>query len=351
MTRAQEDDVATQLTTTTPAQSRESPRKRTLQGFNPRTVINTYGTVIALVLAVVVFAVINPSFLTPSNVATILDQAAVPMILAMGMTFVILMGCIDLSVEGVMATSGLTFVLLSPNTSNSNAFVVLAIMAALALGACFGVVAGVLHTWLRVPTFIATLGLWYVGLGVATLEYGDAVTELQDSFLVTHISARPLGITNSTVLAIVVVALALFIARWTRIGRNAYAIGENEDIAALSGVAVNRFKTYVFALSGLGAALAGIVGSLRLGAGVVEVGSGQVFFTVAAVVVGGTLLSGGRGGIGRSVIGVLLLTVINNGLVLAGVTPNIQQALFGAIIICAVVATAYHSRGRLKVVK
>lgn len=333
-----------------PEIGRYAPDTRNQRSF-PHQRLSAFGPALALLAVTVIFAAINPSFLTPGNVVTILDQAAIPMVLAMGMTFVIIMGCIDLSVEGVMATSGLTYVLLSLNTTNSNDLGAAAMLIALVLGACFGVVAGMIHTRLRVPTFIVTLGLWYVGLGIATLEYGDAVTQLRDPALVGWISATSLGITNSSLIALAFVVLGVVLSKWTRFGRYAYAIGDNEEIAGQSGVPVNRYKIYIFAFAGVCAAAAGIIGSLRLGAGVVEVGSGQVFFTVAAVVVGGTLLSGGRGGVLRSFVGVLLLTVINNGLVLSGVNPNIQQALFGIIIIAAVVITSYRSRSRLRVVK
>lgn len=333
-----------------PEIGRHAPNTRNRGSFRHQR-LSAFGPALALLAVTVIFAAMNPSFLTPGNVVTILDQAAVPMVLAMGMTFVIIMGCIDLSVEGVMATSGLTYVLLSLNTTNSNNLGIAAMLIALVLGACFGIVAGLIHTRLRVPTFIVTLGLWYVGLGIATLEYGDAVTQLRDSALVGWISATSLGITNSSLIALAFVVLGVVLSKWTRFGRYAYAIGDNEEIAGQSGVPVHRYKTYIFAFAGVCAAAAGIIGSLRLGAGVVEVGSGQVFFTVAAVVVGGTLLSGGRGGVLRSFIGVLLLTVINNGLVLSGVNPNIQQALFGIIIIAAVVITSYRSRSRLRVVK
>lgn len=339
------------MSTTIDAPASTGRPRRAQPGHGRTRKFSSYGPLGALVVVSAIFALINPSFLTPANAVTILDQAAVPLVLALGLTFVVLIGCIDLSVEGVMAASGLTFALLSLNTTNANNWGFAAALVALALGVASGILVGLVHTRLRVPSFIATLGFWYIGLGLATLLYGGSVTQLTDTTLVAWISASPLGITNSSAIAMAAALFCLALSRWTRFGRYAYAIGDNEDVARLSGVPVNRFKIYIFAFSGLCAAAAGIMGTLRLGAGVVEVGSGQVFFTVAAVVVGGTMLSGGRGGIGQSIVGVLLLTVVNNGLVLSGVTPNVQQAVFGIIIIAAVITAGLRRRDRLKVVK
>jgi ribose transport system permease protein len=312
----------------------------------------TFGPLLALIAVAVVFAALNPTtFPTVENLRAILDQAALPMILAMGATFVILMGCIDLSVEGVMATAGLTFVLLSANTVNSMDLGFGAAIIALLAGALFGLLNGLIHTRFRIPSFMASLGLWYVGLGVATLLFGSTVPSLQNKGVSQWASATPLGASNAFILALVIAVLAVLVERFTRVGRYSLAIGADEGLARISSVPVARFKVYIFVLAGLCSAIAGVIGTARLGVGIVEVGSGQLFFTTAAVVVGGTLLSGGKGGVVRSVIGVLLLTVINNGLVLSGVDPTVQQAIAGIVIVSAVVVTGLRSRERLRVVK
>jgi ribose transport system permease protein len=306
----------------------------------------------AVVAVAILFSVITPeSFLTAGNLRTVLDQAALPLILAMGATFVILLGAIDLSVEGVMATSALTFVLLSNNNVNSLDLGIAAPVIAVAAGCLLGALTGMIHTRFKVPSFMVSLGVWYIGLGIATVLFGNQVPQLTDSADRDWASAAPLGISNAFVLALVVVALAAAASRWTRFGRYAFAIGADEDIARISSVPVNRYKIYIFAAAAICSGLAGVVGSARLGVGIVDVGSGQLFTTIAAVVVGGTLLSGGQGGIFRSFCGVLLLTVINNGLILTGVSPNIQQAVSGLVIVLAVVVTGLRSRSRLRVVK
>ena len=312
----------------------------------------SFGPLAALIAISIIFAILNPStFPTVENLRTILDQAALPLVLSIGATLVILMGCIDLSVEGVMAAAGLTFVLLSANSVNGNDLGPVAVIAALGMGLLFGLLSGLIHTRFRIPSFMTSLGLWYVGLGLATMLFGSTVPRLQESALTQWVSATPLGASNAFIVALILVAVAGLLSRFTRVGRYALAIGADEGLSRLSSVPVARYKVYVFILAGVCSAIAGVLGTMRLGVGIVEVGSGQLFFTTAAVVVGGTVLSGGKGGILHSVVGVFLLTVINNGLVLSGVDPTVQQAIAGIVIVAAVVITGLRQRGRLKVVK
>jgi ribose transport system permease protein len=314
--------------------------------------LGRFGPLAVALLLVIVFTALNPGeFLTGGNVLTLLDQMALPLIVVSGLSLVVVMGCVDLSVEGIMAAAGLAFVLLSANSGNGNDWGVGALAIALLLGAAIGFANGLIHTRMRVPSFILTLGTWYAGLGVASVLYGGSATTLTGGGLVDWIRGTTLGVSTSFWIAVCTVAATLAITRWTTVGRYAYAIGDDENVAAIAGVDVNRYKVIVFGLAGLCSALAGVIGIVRLGAGVVEVGSGQLFFSLTAVVVGGTLLSGGHGGVARSVAGVLLLTVLNNGLVLSGVDPSVQQALFGCVIIVAVVGLAVRQRSIVRVVK
>lgn len=310
------------------------------------------GPLVALIAAVVLFSAINPqSFATFRNLLTVLDLAAIPLILCVGLTFVILMGQMDLSIEGVMGAAGLSFVLLSSNSVNSNNFPVLNFILPLALAVALGVISALIHVSVGVPTFMTSLGIWYVGLGIATILFGGSQPQLREPGLTNWISDSPLLVTNAVVVAIVFIGVGLWLQHYSKFGRATYAIGEDESVARLLSVNVRRTKLIAFGVAGFCAGVAGILASMRIGVGVVAVGSGQLFFTVAAVVVGGTILAGGRGGIGRSVVGVLLLTVIGNGLVLSGVSSNIQVGISGAIIVLAVVFTDFRKRRPLRVVK
>lgn len=307
----------------------------------------------ALIALIVVFIALNPdSFPTLKNLRTILDQAAVPLIVGVGATFVILMGSIDLSVEGIMGAAGMTFVLLAADDRNSTDLGVLAYVIAIAVGMGLGLVTGLIHTVLKVPSFIVTLGVWYVGLGIATLLLGDqAIPYLADEGVTAWPNTLTLGLPHSFWLAALVVVVGALLARFTRIGRFSYAIGNNESIARDNGVPVSTYKLIVFVIAGCCSAIAGILGSLQLGAGATSVGTGVLFLTIAAVVIGGTSLAGGKGGVLRTVLGVFLLTILNNGLVLSGVSPQIQSAVSGAVLVLAIVAAGWAYRGRLRVAK
>jgi ribose transport system permease protein len=263
------------------------------------------------------------------------------------------MGSIDLSVEGVMGAAGMTFVLMTANSRGSHDYgVATALVVALVVGVALGLISGLIHTRLKVPSFIVTLGVWYVGLGIATLLFGtEAIPFLADDSLKLWPSSLSLGLPHSFWLAVLVVALGAATARYTAVGRFAYAIGNNEQIALSNGVPVARNKIIIFALAGACSALAGVFASIQLGAGSATVGIGSLFLTIAAVVIGGTSLGGGKGGILRSALGVVLLTTLNNGLILSGVSPNYLSGVSGAILVAAIVAAAWPYRGRLRVSK
>jgi ribose transport system permease protein len=318
-----------------------------------RLELKSLGEAAALVVLVVVFAALNPdTFLTLTNTRTVMDQASLPLVIGVGATLVILMGSIDLSVEGVMGAAGMTFVLLSANSRDTVDLGPLAVVAGVAVGAALGWLSGLIHTRLKVPSFIVTLGVWYVGLGIATLLFGeDAIPFLAESGIKEWPSELTLGMPNSFVLAALVVALGALVGRFTRLGRSAYAIGNSEQVAADNGVRVRYYKVLIFALAGACSGLAGVLASMQLGAGSATVGIGTLFVTIAAVVIGGTSLGGGKGGVLRTALGVLLLTVLNNGLILSGVSPNIQSAVSGLVLVVAIIAAAWPYRSRLRIVK
>jgi ribose transport system permease protein len=311
------------------------------------------GEVVALIGLIAVFAALNPTtFLTPDNVRTILDHSSIPLIVGVGATLVILTGSIDLSVEGVMGAAGMTFVLMSANSRGSADFGPWAIVAGIAVGVVLGLVSGLIHTRLRVPSFIVTLGVWFVGLGIATVLFGDkAIPFLPDGGIKGWPSTLTLGLPNSFLLAAVFILAGIFVTRFTRLGRFAYAIGDSEEISRGNGIPVQRYKVYVFVVAGACSGAAGVLASLELGAGSATVGVGTLFVTIAAVVIGGTSLGGGKGGILRTAIGVLMLTVLNNGLILSGVSPNIQTAVSGTVLIAAVLVASWPHRSRLRIVK
>ena len=156
---------------------------------------------------------------------------------------------------------------------------------------------------------------------------------------------------NLAIVAVICLACGYFLQSYTRFGRYSYVIGGAEDIARLSGLNVDFYKVLVFGFSGLLAGLAGGMESARLGLGHVEIGVGQMFAAITAVVIGGTPLSGGRGGVLHSAVGVLILAVLADGMIFIGVTPYLQKAVQGGIILLAILGATWHLRGRLRIVK
>lgn len=311
------------------------------------------GEVAALLVLIAVFTVLNPStFLTVVNVQTILDQASVPLIVGVGATLVILLGCIDLSVEGLMSACGVAFVLTSANSRLTPDLGWGALAVGVGLGAALGLANGLVHTLLKVPSFIVTLGMGFVAFGIATLMFGeDQLPFLNNDSLSNWPTDETLGIPHSFWLAALLVIVGVVISRYTRLGRYTYAIGNNELIARDNGVPVNAYKIAVFTIAGACSGIAGMIVTMELGSAPARIGIGTLFLTIAAVVIGGTSLGGGQGGVLRTLVGVLILTVLNNGLILSGVSPNLQSAVSGGILVVAITVAAWPHRSRLRIMK
>ena len=332
-------------------QAASTARSGALQQF-----VQTHKAPLSLILAMlvlfVIFAFLNPRFASVQNLQNVLFQISVPLIIVVGATMVIQMGSIDLSPQGVMAASGMAWILLSPNTRLPTDIGIWAWPVALGLGLGIGLLTGVVYAKLRVPSFVVSLGTWYVGLGIGIILYGnDLLPTLTNNTLARWPTSRTLGVPHSFWMAAVIVLGGVLIAQYTRFGRGLLAVGNNEHIARSSGIPVTRYKIMAFAIAGLLSGLAGILATIQLGSGSPDIGYGQLFTVIPAAVIGATALSGGEGGVLRSSLGVVLLIALNNGLVLAGVDADYQSAVFGSILIITIVAVAWPQRGRLKVAK
>ncbi len=300
----------------------------------------------------IIFSILNPRFASVENLENILNQAGLPLIIAVGATFVILIGSIDLSVEGVMSAAGMTFVLMTANSRGGTDYGFWAYVVAIGLAAALGFFSGVLFTKVKVPSFIVTLGMWYVGLGVATVLFGtDTMPFLTNDDLSTWASQQNLGMPNNFLLGLIVAILGALFLRFTSFGRVTLAVGNNEEIARGNGLKVNRNKVTVFVIAGAISGIAGIVATIQLGAVNPTIAAGNLFIALPAVVIGGTSLAGGKGSMLGTVLGVILLTTLTNGLTLADVSPNFKTAVSGGILILAIVITAWSQRDRLRISK
>jgi ribose transport system permease protein len=309
----------------------------------------SWAPVIVLVLLCVVIALINPNFLSFGNLVRISQTAMIPLVLGLGATFIILMGSIDLSVEGVVALGAVLICLLVANGANANDLGLLGVLVVLATGALVGLVNGLVHVKLKVPSFMVTLGMWFVAAGIANALLGGLAVRVTDPLIRGLAINRALGLPWGVWVALGALAIAFVIQAYTRLGRYVYALGGGEEVAALSGIPIDRVRIIVFTLAGVFYALGGVLAAAQLGLGNAQIGQGRLFITVTAVVVGGTALSGGEGGVLQTLVGVLIVAVLLNGMVLMGISPSIQQAVQGLMIIVAVALSI--DRKRLRIVK
>ena len=302
-----------------------------------------------LIALCVLISIANPNFIEPRNLIRVANSAAVPLTLAMGLTFVILMGSIDLSVEGTLSVAAMVVVLLAANDSNGNDYGWLAVLGAIAAGTAMGIASGVVQTMLRIPSFMATLGTWFIGIGFSVFMLGGSAIRLNDASIRELALARLLGLPLAVWVAAGAFLLAVIIQYYTRLGRHIMAVGGGEDVAELSGVNVTRVRIGAFALAGFFFSIAGVLAAAQLGQSHAVIGDGRLFAAVTAVVVGGTALTGGEGGVFNSLVGVLIVAVLANGMILLGISPYIQQTVQGLMIIAAVALSL--DRVRLKIVK
>jgi ribose transport system permease protein len=306
-----------------------------------------WAPVLVLVLLCGAVAAINPNFLTFSNMVRISQAAMIPLVLGLGATFIILMGSIDLSVEGVLALGAVILSLLVVNGANGNDFGLLAVLAVLLTGALMGCLNGLIHVRLGIPSFMATLGMWFVGVGVANAILGGIAVRITDPMIRGLVLERFLGFPWGVWLALAALAVAYVIQDHTRLGRYMYALGGGEELAALSGIPVRAVRVAAFTLAGTFYALGGVLAAAQLGLGNAQIGNGRLFTTITAVVVGGTALSGGQGSVLQTFVGVLIVVVLANGMVLMGIPPSVQQAVQGLLIIAAVALSIDRARARI----
>jgi ribose transport system permease protein len=302
------------------------------------------GPLIILIVLVVIITIINPRFISPINLANLARQSSILIIIALGETFIILMGSIDLSIEGNMALTSVIIGIFAANYFNSNDFGIWAVLLAVLAGTMMGFLNGIFVAKLRIPSFMATLGMWYVGLGLATWLSKGMNLPLLDPMILSWARGSIGPVPILTFFGVAMFLLAFFIERFTRVGRYILAIGGGEDRANLAGIPINKYKIIAFSLSGFFIGVGGVLNSARIGAGTSTAGLNQLFPAITAVVLGGTAITGGTGGMVQTLIGALIVVVISNGMILAGVHSYAQLAVQGVIITIAVILTLDRSK-------
>lgn len=319
-------------------------------------------TFLALILVLVFFSFAAPNFLSTANAVIVSKHVALNALLAIGMTFVIITGGIDLSVGSIVGLCAMAAGWLVLNGINLGIgytiwFNTAEIIGLVALvGIVVGAVNGVLITRLGVAPFIATLGTLYIARGMALLSSGGRTfpnltgsPEFGTQNFPQIGAGTLLGLPVMIWLLIGVGLLAHYISRRTTLGRHIYAVGGNERGAALSGVKVNRIKMFVYMFSGFCAALVGIVIASQLQASHPATGETFELNAIAAAVLGGTSMSGGRGRIGGTIVGAFVIGILSDGLIMMGVSSFWQTVIKGIVIITAVVVDQAQSRLQARV--
>lgn len=298
-----------------------------------KQVLSRLKSLIGLALLVLVLSLLSPHFLTTENLLNITRQVAVNAILATGMTFVIISAGIDLSVGSVLALSGCVMAI----ALHAGVGIFPGILLAVGVGSLCGLANGFMTGYLRVPPFIATLGMMSIARGLALVVTGGyPIFELPEGFSYLGTGYLWDVLPVSLLFTILVLVAAHFVLTRMKLGRYVYVIGGNEEAAVLSGVNVRATKMLIYTICGFLAGLASVVFVSRLNSAQPTAGIAYELDAIAATVIGGTSLFGGVGSIGGTVIGALIMGVLRNGLNLLNVSSFWQQVVIGVVIITAV---------------
>ncbi|WP_107996297.1 ABC transporter permease [Trichococcus paludicola] len=296
--------------------------------------LNKLGPLLALVVLVIFVTIMNPSFMSPTNLLNLLRQVSTNALIAFGMTFVIITGGIDLSVGSTLALSSALMAGMIASGLNP----VLAMGMGLVLGAFLGACNGVMITKGKMAPFIATLATMTIYRGL-TLVYtdGNPITGIGNSFIFKYMGRGYLfGIPFPVVVMLLFFGVLYVLLHKMTFGRKTFALGGNEKAAFIAGIKSDRIKIAIYSISGLMAAVAGIIITSRLNSAQPTAGNAYEMDAIASVVLGGTSLSGGRGRLVGTLIGALIIGTLNNGLNLLGVSSFYQQVVKGVVIIIAV---------------
>jgi erythritol transport system permease protein len=326
--------------------------------ISPAALLFRLRAVIVLVLLTAAFAIASPAFLTGSNLTILVKHVAINAILAVGMTFVILSGGIDLSVGSIAGLAGIVAggLIHSGLVLRSIGVVVyfhtwLVILIAILVGAVVGVINGALIAYLRVAPFIATLGTLYVARGSALLISNGATfpnlagkPDLGNTGFLWLGSGSVLGLPVAIWLMLLFAGAGILLAERTPFGRRVYSVGGNERAAELSGVRVSRIKLAVYVISGVCSAAVGLIIAAQLASAHPATGETFELNAIAAVVLGGTSLMGGRGSVANTIIGAFVIGVLADGLILLGVSQFWQIVIKGLVIVLAVILDQVQQR-------
>lgn len=301
---------------------------------------------LAVVAMFVLMLFFDTHFYTSYNLFDMVNSASILLIMAFGITLVIVAGGIDLSIGGTMVVSGIVCIQLMDRMP-----IFPAILAALAVGACIGAVNGFLVVYQKTEPFIITLGMGLLLTGLAQqLTNAHPVAAKNLDFMMIANGRFFDAVPHLVVIMLVVFAVTFWILRYTQFGRNCYAIGGDYEVAEYSGIPVRRIKAAAYVLCGIAAALGGVLLSSKLNSGSSVYGETTALTVISAVVVGGTSLAGGVGGISQTAVGLMVFAVMENVMNMLGIGAYIQMILRGIVIVTILCLDSYGRKRRREAV-
>ncbi len=302
-------------------------------------------SLIVLICIIISMSLISPFFRSPENFVTVLIQASTSLVMACGMTFAIISGEFDLSIGSTMALAGLVSIIFEPTLGQFGS-----ILLALVAGLLVGLINGVLINYVRISSFIVTIGTMSFVKGIALKISGGKPIISQNAWFHKIGSGSVFGIPNLIIFSFGLLLISHLVLRRSRFGRNVYLIGGSREVSINSGIKVKLYGTIVFLISSFTAAVGGILLASRLNAGSALYGDTSALTVISGVVIGGTSLSGGKGSIVKSMIGIFIITLISNSLDILKVFSYYQMVIRGLLIIAIISFDAY-SRYRTNLLK
>lgn len=309
--------------------------------------IFVYAPIILLIFITLVAVIFVENFFSVRNIVNLLYQMSIPLVLASGITLVLITGSIDLSIEGVMGFSGAVVSLLVANSLTTFDLGFWGILITIAFGTLFGVITGFLHVKLRIASFIITYAMGNIITGLGVMTYRGTPASVTSTLFAFISSKIVLGIPLLTWICFGLFGFICFLLNYTAFGRAIYAIGDNELAARSTGINVDKTKIKVYTVSAFMASCAGVLACIRLKFGQVSIGTNQLFPVITASVLGGISIYGGKGGMLQTFVGVLMYTELNNILTIIGVDANYKQLIQSVIIIVAVILTTERTRQQI----
>lgn len=302
-------------------------------------ILTDYGIIIAFIVVFVALSILAPAFLSTRNMLNVLDQASLVGLVALGATVTIIGGGFDLSAGGIFAFSGAVAAFVA-----RLGYPAAGLAAGMLVGLTLGIMNGGLISGFRINSFVGTLASGTIIRGFAFVLTAGLLIQIEDGAFAFLGRGRFLDAKIPVYLFAGFALLVWFLLARTTFGRYVYAIGGSEEAARLSGVRVGFIRTMTFAISGLSAGIAGVIGASRIATGQANVGVGIALSAIAAVVIGGTSIMGGEGAVWRTIFGVLLLQLISNGMNILNVPPFYQLIVQGSVILFAIALDSVRHR-------